>query len=196
MDEQVKQIYDLWMLLNRQINRLDLLEIRELYWKHAAIESNDRSIDFEPKSIIKDVRGQLSKLRRLDILGDEDFRHRVNDFKGLYLNRTSVFSPMIAAIAGEQLALIYELILSEKTDVSLAKSAFDAADMCMLHKYTGPARGAAERKIKETLIDGFNPTDIPHKVLMGKNLIRVFWAIITLENINHVNDFLIDEINA
>lgn len=194
MDEQAKQIYDLWMLLNNNISNLTLSDIRKSYWKHAQIECTDRGIRFEPEIISKDVKTQLLRLRRLDINSVDVLRQRINDFKGLYLNRASDFSPSIAAIAGEQIAMIYDLLLTDQLDMSLIIKAFEVAELCKLHKYAGIARGDAERKIKEKLIANFNATDISGKILKGKNLVRVYWAIVSPDNIHQITDFFTDEL--
>lgn len=194
IDEQAKQLYDLCMLLNCNLSNISLKEVKEYYWKYAEMECKDREITFSTDRIIADVKSQLSRIKRIDISNDEELKQKINDFKGLYLNRASNFSVPMAAIAGEQLSLLYDCLLTEKFD--LIKQLFVLAEQCKLHSYSGPARGDKERQIKEGIIKYFNATEIPDKILKGKSLIRVFWCVVSLENLFQIRDFLNDELEV
>ena len=59
MDEQIKQLYDIWMLLTHHLKEFHVGTIKEKYFRRAKLECTNRNIPFDPKRIKADIFMQL-----------------------------------------------------------------------------------------------------------------------------------------
>ena len=127
--------------------------------------------------IIDDVFLQLKRLTRVDIDSDRELTKYINDFQGLYLGSKSYKNTSQWAIAGEQIRIIYKLLINggslKKYEVALHLD-----KLLEFETETGLTKGKKTMEFKERLLREYGHlVDIDVKVLKGKNLKRVFWAI-------------------
>ncbi|MDD2957783.1 MAG: hypothetical protein PHR92_04730 [Lachnospiraceae bacterium] len=82
--------------------------------------------------------------------------------------------------------MVYELILNDKGWEQLFK-AFEIKNKLFFEQYTGKEKGQKIRKAREVLVREFaSYAAMPSQVLKGKNLKRVFWAIVDVENLAEI----------
>jgi predicted nucleotidyltransferase component of viral defense system len=193
MDEQIKQLYDIWMLIKYNFIGFDLEVIRKKYLKRAEMECNSRHITFNIELIKADALRQLKRISEIDLGEDRQLKNFVNDFKSLYLNAKIDFSPASVAIAAEQIKLIYESIFINDINCSILKKALELEKILKLEKYSGIEKGNKTGELREILIKKYSIySTINPKILKGKNLNRVFWAIVNQDNIKEMEALLFE----
>ena len=197
MDEQIKQLYDIWMLIKYNFRDFDLEDIRKKYLKRAELECNSRHITFNIELIKVDVLRQLKRISEIDLGEDRQLKNLVNDFKSLYLNVNIDFSPASVAIAAEQIKLIYESIFINDVNCSILKKALELEKILRLEKYSGIEKGNKTGELREILIKEYSIySTINPKILKGKNLNRVFWSIVNQDNIKEMEALLFENTGA
>lgn len=187
MDEQVKQFYDIMMLIRYCLSNLDSAVVHEKYLKRAKEEWMDRSVDeCNMDTVIADVRKQLYRYEMADSGEDAELKKCINDFNSLYLNSKVDYSPQSVACGASLIKLLYELILSGKGWGQLFK-AFEIERKLLFEQYTGKEKGQKIKKAREALVEEFaGYAAMPSPVLKGKNLKRVFWAIVNIDNLDEI----------
>lgn len=193
MDEQVKQLYDVWMLITHHHDKFNLGVIKEKFFKRAQLECYGRNILFEPQEIKADIYKQLRRMSEVDIGEDRDLKKYINDFKGLYLKGNINFRPYDVACAAQQIKLFCETIFNDFQDLRIVKKAFEIVDILKLSQYEGVEKGKIIRELRDILITNFaSSSTLNPKLLKGKNLIRVFWAVVNKDNIEEIKTIVID----
>lgn len=184
MDEQVKQFYDVMMLTKYRLDELDLAEVREKYLERSEKEWYDRvKRPYDVQEITADVRKQLLRYSMADSGEDWEIKKYINDFNALYLNSKVDFTPQTVACGASLVRLMYETILTGE-DWNVVKTALSLEKKLELSQYEGREKGKKTRELREFLIQEFQSySSIPAKVLRGKNLRRVFWAIVDTDNV-------------
>lgn len=188
MDEQVKQFYDVMMLTIYQLNKLDIEEVRKKYLHRAEKEWYDRkNNEYDLQEIIADVRRQLLRYSMADSGEDPELKKHINDFKALYLNSKVEFNPQIVACGAALVHLMYETILNDD-NWDTVKKALSIENMLELTQYEGKEKGIKTKEIREMLIHEFGSySTIPGNILKGKNLKRIFWAIVEKDNVDEIH---------
>lgn len=187
MDEQVKQIYDIWMLINHHINKLDIQIVREKYFRRAELECASRRVPFDPEGIKGDVYRQLHRFSQVDTGNDGTLVKYIRDFKSLYLKSDIRFNPADVACAAELIKLTFQAIFNGDKDFSTVKIALEIRADLDLSKYKGIEKGEKSKELRDRLIEEFiKHSTLDAKLLKGKALQRVFWSIIDTENIYDV----------
>ncbi|MGN0154855.1 MAG: nucleotidyl transferase AbiEii/AbiGii toxin family protein [Lachnospiraceae bacterium] len=189
MDEQVKQFYDVVMLTKYQLDELDISEVRKKYLNRAEKEWYDRNDSpYDLQEIIADVRKQLYRYSMVDSGEDIELKKYINDFKALYLNSKVEFNPQFVACGAALVRLMYEAILEGK-NWDLVKKALAIEELLELNQYEGKAKGSKTKEIRQMLIQEFaSYSAIPANILKGKNLKRIFWAIVDKDNLEEIRD--------
>ncbi len=189
MDEQVKQFYDVVMLMIYRLDELDIQEVRKKYLKRAKKEWYDRKgSEYNLQEIIADVRKQLYRYSMVDSGEDTELKKYINDFKALYLNSKVEFSPQFVACEASLVRLMYETML-EADNWDCVKKALSIEKMLELNQYEGKEKGAKVRGIREMLIDEFaSYSAIPANILKGKNLKRILWAVVDKDNLDDIQE--------
>ena len=189
MDEQVKQFYDVVMLTKYQLDELDISEVRKKYLNRAEKEWYDRNHSpYDLQEIIADVRKQLYRYSMVDSGEDTELKKYINDFKALYLNSKVEFNPQFVACEAALVRLMYEAILEGK-NWDLVKKALAIEELLELNQYEGKVKGSKTKEIRQMLIQEFESySAIPANILKGKNLKRIFWAIVDKDNLEEIRD--------
>ncbi|MBS4026607.1 MAG: hypothetical protein KGZ96_13215 [Clostridia bacterium] len=193
MDEQVKQLYDIWMLMTHYIKDLHLENIKKKYFRRAKLECASRDIPFDLQKIRADILLQLRRISEVDGGQDAELKKYINDFKGLYLNSNISFSPSNVACAAEQIKLMYEAIFNDFTDFSIVVKAFEIEDYLKLSQFEGKEKGEKVKELRNILIEKYASYSTLHpRVLQGKNLNRVYWSVIDIDNITEIEKSVIN----
>lgn len=195
MDEQVKQFYDVMMLTKYCLDCLDAGAVFGKYWKRAKQEWDDRMPQeaFSIENVIADVRRQLYRYSMVDNGEDTELKKYINDFKGLYLNSKVEFTPQSVACGAAMIRLMYELLFREQ-DWRMVKKALNMETKLTLDQYEGKEKGDKIRELRMELIQEFGSySAIAPDILKGKNLKRVFWAVVDVDNLDEI-EFMLENI--
>ena len=199
LDEQVKQFYDIMMLSRNCISEMQCSVVKEKYLKRAEQEWNTRKItlgstlegrDYEPKYIVKDVEKQLLRYQQADIGEDAELKKFINDFHSLYLNRKVQYDPKTVACGASLVRLMYELMISGM-GWDKVKQALEIEKKLGMEHLSGPEKGQKIRKLRNQFIQEFGKDSvIPASTLKGKDLKRVFWAVVNIDNLNKIEGMI------
>ena len=199
LDEQVKQFYDIMMLSRNCISEMQCSVVKEKYLKRAEQEWNTRKItlgstlegrDYEPKYIVEDVEKQLLRYQQADSGEDAELKKFINDFHSLYLNRKVQYDPKTVACGASLVRLMYELMISGM-GWDKVKQALEIEKKLGMEHLSGPETGQKIRKLRNQFIQEFGKDSvIPASTLKGKDLKRVFWAIVNIDNLNKIEGMI------
>ena len=199
LDEQVKQFYDIMMLSRNCISEMQCSVVKEKYLKRAEQEWNTRKItlgstlegrDYEPKYIVEDVEKQLLRYQQADSGEDAELKKFINDFHSLYLNRKVQYGPKTVACGASLVRLMYELMISGM-GWDKVKQALEIEKKLGMEHLSGPEKGQKIRKLRNQFIQEFGKDSvIPASTLKGKDLKRVFWAIVNIDNLNKIEGMI------
>lgn len=82
--------------------------------------------------------------------------------------------------------IMYELLVMGDGWSRIA-DIFDIESMLCFSELSGMEKGKKIREVRDMLIERFGGASlIPAKILKGKNPQRVFWAVVTLENMDDI----------
>lgn len=199
LDEQVKQFYDIMMLSRNCISEMQCSVVKEKYLKRAEQEWNTRKItlgstlegrDYEPKYIVKDVEKQLLRYQQADSGEDAELKKFINDFHSLYLNRKVQYDPKTVACGASLVRLMYELMISGM-GWDKVKQALEIEKKLGMEHLSGPEKGQKIRKLRNQFIQEFGKDSvITASTLKGKDLKRVFWAVVNIDNLNKIEGMI------
>lgn len=199
LDEQVKQFYDIMMLSRNCISEMQFSVVKEKYLKRAEQEWNTRKItlgstlerrDYEPKYIVEDVEKQLLRYQQADSGEDAELKKFINDFHSLYLNRKVQYDPKTVACGASLVRLMYELMISGM-GWDKVKQALEIEKKLGMEHLSGPEKGQKIRELRNQFIQEFGKDSvIPASTLKGKDLKRVFWAIVNIDNLNKIEGMI------
>ena len=199
LDEQVKQFYDIMMLSRNCISEMQCSVVKEKYLKRAEQEWNTRKItlgstlerrDYEPKYIVEDVEKQLLRYQQADSGEDAELKKFINDFHSLYLNRKVQYGPKTVACGASLVRLMYELMISGM-GWDKVKQALEIEKKLGMEHLSGPEKGQKIRKLRNQFIQEFGKDSvIPASTLKGKDLKRVFWAVVNIDNLNKIEGMI------
>lgn len=199
LDEQVKQFYDIMMLSRNCISEMQCSVVKEKYLKRAEQEWNTRKItlgstlegrDYDPKYIVKDVEKQLLRYQQADSGEDAELKKFINDFHSLYLNRKVQYDPKTVACGASLVRLMYELMISGM-GWDKVKQALEIEKKLGMEHLSGPEKGQKIRELRNQFIQEFGKDSvIPASTLKGKDLKRVFWAIVNIDNLNKIEGMI------
>ena len=199
LDEQVKQFYDIMMLSRNCISEMQCSVVKEKYLKRAEQEWNTRKItlgstlegrDYEPKYIVKDVEKQLLRYQQADSGEDAELKKFINDFHSLYLNRKVQYDPKTVACGASLVRLMYELMISGM-GWDKVKQALEIEKKLGMEHLSGPEKGQKIRKLRNQFIQEFGKDSvIPASTLKGKDLKRVFWEVVNIDNLNKIEGMI------
>ena len=197
MDEQVKQFYDILMLTRYCRDSMNPVEIWNRYRVRAEEEWCERAFSdsewevlkgraFSLNSVIDDVKNQLQRYEQVDNGEDKELKKAINDFKGLYLNSKISYTPADVACGASLVRIMYELLAIGNGWSRIADILDIEARLCF-PELSGMEKGKRIREVRDMLIERFGgASPIQAKILKGKNLQRVFWAVVTLENLDDI----------
>ena len=197
MDEQVKQFYDILMLTRYCWESMNPAEIWKRYKVRAEEEWSERANSdgewevlkrktFSLDDIIDDVKNQLQRYGQVDNGENKELRKAINDFKGLYLNSKVSYTPADVACGASLVRIMYELLIMEG-GWSKITDLLDTENLLYFQDLSGIEKGKKIREVRDMLIKRFgDASPIPVKILKGKKPQRVFWSVVTIENMDEI----------
>ena len=193
MDEQVKQLYDIFLLLTHHYQSLSIDVIRLYYLVRAEAEAKDRGTLFDLAEIKSDTMVQLKRLRNLDdgsITSKQHWQY-ILDFISLYASRSTIRTAADWVIVGEKLRLLMAIILDTRLDISKLVQAEKIDQMLQFDHLSGAEKGRQIASFREQFIKEYGDlTGIDPKILKGKRLNRIFWAVADLDNLDEIERFV------
>jgi len=189
MDEQVKQLYDIYSLLTHHYQSLSLDVIRQYYLARAEAEANDRGISFDLDEIKLDIMTQLQRLRDLDDsspASKQNWQYILN-FISLYASRSAIRTAADWIVVGEKLRLLMKIMLETSLDLTKFIQAQNIDQMLQFEHLSGVEKGHQIASFREQFIKVYgHHTGIDPKILKGKRLNRIFWAVADLDNLDEI----------
>ena len=199
LDEQVKQFYDIMMLTRYCLSDLQSSVVKEKYLKRAEQEWNVRKDtigselegrEYNQTHIIEDVRKQLLRYEQADSGEDVELKKYINDFHSLYLNRKVQYDPKTVACGASMIRLMYEFMLSGQ-GWDKVKQALAIEEKLGMEHLSGKEKGQKVRELRDMMIQKFGDSSvIASNVLKGKDIKRVFWAVVNVNNLDEIEGMI------
>ncbi len=187
-DEQPKQIYDIYHLMKFNIEKVTFEEIFENYCEFTEKETKIRRKKIAFNTISKDVETQLEGIIKIE---KNSLKWKtILDFQSLYLTKKINYTKQNWEIIGLTLKFFYKLLIMKK-DIKLIKKAFVIEELLEFNNVSGEKRGEMIRKFKNNFLETYKKdisTDI--KLLKGINQKRIFWEIVSENNIDSIYEFV------
>jgi len=192
-DEQIKQFYDICLLLENNLQSLDVDIVRNKYWVRSKDECKARDISFSVSDISEDVLKQLNGFAMVDF-GFEEYKSLINDinnFKSLYLNRKIDFSPQNIACGARKIQMFLTDLYVHSVSKNTLIQAMIISDRLSLAEFEGEKKGFVSKELRKKLIDQFAKcSKLPPKLLTGKNPRRIFWEIANQSNLSEIDNVI------
>ncbi len=199
LDEQVKQFYDIMMLTRYCLSDLQSSVVKEKYLKRAEQEWNVRKDtigsqlegrEYNQTHIIEDVRKQLLRYEQADSGEDVELKKYINDFHSLYLNRKVQYDPKTVACGASMIRLMYELMFSGQ-GWDKVKQALAIEEKLGLEHMSGKEKGQKIRELRDRMVQMFGDSSvIAPNILKGKDIKRVFWAVVNVKNLDEIEGMI------
>ena len=198
LDEQVKQFYDIANLLRFNYDKLDIEKVKLGYLNRAKSEwfvRNNKlaSKDFSLQFVIDDIFNQLTKYETVDYSEDKELKKYITDFKSLYLNSNIDFEPVNVANYAMTIKMIFEIMFKYKDlkHWSSIKRCFELENYLEFNNLSGIEKGNKIKSVKNNLIQRFGDfSSLGSKILKGKHIKRVFWALVRIDNIDEIENII------
>lgn len=198
LDEQVKQFYDIANLLRYNYDKLEPEKVKIGYLKRAKSEwtvryNKQASSSFPIQYIIDDVFKQLARYEAVDYSEDKELKKYITDFKSLYLNSKSDFEPVNVANYSILIKTMFDIMFKydDLRHWNKIKRCFNLEKYIEFSDLTGIEKGNKIKSVKNNLIQNFGSNStLGSKILKGKHIKRVFWALVTIDNINEVENVI------
>lgn len=198
-DEQIKQFYDICLLLENNLHNLDVDIVRNKYWVRSKDECKARDIPFSTSDISQDVRRQLDEYAVVDF-GFEEYKsliHEINNFKSLYLNRKIDFSPQNVACGARKIQMFLADLFDHSESKNTLIQAMIISDRLSLTELEGGKKGIISKELRSQLINQFAKySKLPPKLLAGKNPKRIFWEIANKSNLYEIDRIITETLSG
>lgn len=183
-DEQIKQLYDIDALITWNIDKIDLMRVKDSYFMRAKMEAQARGIEFDATEIFKDVENQLEELSLIDFPANTEYKKRIDDFQSLYLRRSINRNVSGWAIVGRKLMILFELLMEGDNKMrDNYVTLFDLDKNLGFEILAGPKRGQVVKDFKESITREFGSyCRVPINQIKGKHQKRIFWEILSIQN--------------
>ena len=196
LDELIKQIYDLNSLIEYNKDKIDTSEIKKFFIQRAELECKTRNINFNLIKIVSDMRRQMRELASIDFKKNRDLEKLINDFQGLYLRKAITKSIGQWALIGDKLRNFIESIQRKRLDKECLKRSYRISDVLGFSGYEGVGRGEIVRKFRIDFSKEFSKyCEWPFDLLKGKSPQRMFWSVVSHQNIDEIDKWIDNFIN-
>ena len=198
LDEQVKQFYDIANLLRYNLDELNPEKVKLAYLKRAMSEwtvrnKKENSENFLVKNIVADVFNQLARYEAVDYTDDKELKKYITDFKSLYLNNSIDFEPVQVANYSVLIKILFQ-VMFKYDDIShwnIIKRFLDLEKYIGFNDLSGIEKGNKIKSVKNDLIQNFGKySKLEGKILKGKHIKRVVWAVATIDNIDEIENII------
>jgi len=187
-----KQIYDVSALY--EINYLSEHDFKQIFRAISTlipIEANYRNQDLTIEEVLKDIQTSLDKYCLLGTSGvEKGIWKDITSFQQFYVNFSQRRNQDEWSEKAWQLDYLSQLIFSILKGESTKKQAEKHNLAIQTSNKLAEVKGSKIKKLRNELLKHAPPNTPYYKELKGKSLKRVYWQMITSENIEKVNDSL------
>ena len=191
--EYPKQIYDIDALLEScKISKSVVSDMLVSVKKLTKLEASFRNINITPIDALRDIVRTMDKYSQVDTsVGDVSIKRNIEGFQQFFVNmgqRKPYYEWSSKSLRIKFLAmLISENIENKLTESDVAKAIVDCQNIALrLNKISG----SLVKELRKKLL-GLLKTRIAYfKELKGKPLERVFWQIVTPENLQDIKSLI------
>ena len=190
-----KQIYDIEMLAFKsgKLTQSVIKHVGEAIEKITVEEARFRGINTSPKEVLGDVEKTMERYSLVDLaVGSPLMKRNINNFQQFYVNKRErsrrLYEWSSRALRIKFLTTLMQSYLSSKIEASQVTQAILRSQAISSRIKEVDRKDVPELRRQllahtETRIPGF-------KELRGKSLERVFWQILTLDNMNRTAELL------
>jgi len=188
-----KQIYDVALLSEQYIlTSRHLSEIIDVMKQLTPIESGYRNMKLSPKDSLKDIENTMEKYSLLDTAGaDNSIKRNTTNFQQFYVSesqRQPWYEWCARALRIRFLAQLVATAIENPSTIRQAAKEYSSAIQVAQALQT--VRGAEVRELRRKLM-ALADRDIPYfRELRGKPLHRVFWQVVSRENLNAIQGLI------
>jgi hypothetical protein len=191
VDEQIKQIYDIFWLLEFNRDNIDFSRIEESFLARAESEARQRSLTVNITDIFSDMMAQMKQLSIMDLEKDKVLLKRINDFQSLYVRKGLNRSSADWAIIGAKIHLLLGFLSLNKDAKIPLDSLFQCERILEFTHLEGTEKGRLARRFREEFSKDFEKySDHPAKVFKGKSPARILWAVANTDNVEELASWI------
>lgn len=190
-DEQIKQIYDIALLLTFNWEKIDLSRVEKAFKDRAESEARRRSLTVNIKDIFSDMMTQMKQLSVMDLENNKSLLKRINDFQSLYVRKELNRSPGEWAAIGAKIHFLLGCLSLNKDAKSPLNSLFQCEQNIRFDHLQGVEKGQLVRRFREEFSKDFEKyNEHPAKILKGKSPARILWAVASPDNVDELTDWI------
>jgi len=94
-------------------------------------------------------------------------------------------------VVGETLRLLFQILLETQFDQSIMKQALNIDKVLQFNHLSGQEKGQKIAAFREKFIEKYGHlAGMDAKILKGKKLSRIFWAVVTPNNLDELEDYV------
>jgi len=194
-----KQIYDITQLSEHYISsQNDIDQIINVMKEIASKEASYRGLHLNVNDVLKDVNQSMEKYSLIDTAGaNTNIKKNVTDFQQFYVGasqRKPWYEWSVCALRIRFLAQLLTFLIEDKITTSRVIEAYCATIEASntLEEISGSIKAQIGGRLME-LTDRHIPY---YKELRGKPLHRVFWQIVTLDNLDKIRELIQTQIET
>jgi len=192
-DEQIKQTYDIDLLIHFNWANIDFSQIKNVFEKRAKTEAHQRGLSLSLADIYGDMIAQIKKISIADFESDNHLQKLINNFQSLYI-RKELNRPLAEwAIAGARIDFLLDCMSRNKDAKGLLESLFSCEKELTFPNIAGEEKGKRIRKLREEFSAEFERySSYPGKLLKGKRPERILWTVVTPANAAEITSWIME----
>lgn len=192
-DEQIKQIYDIDLLILFNWENLNFPRVKKALEKRAKAETQHRGLSLSLADIYGDMIAQVKKLSKADFEGDKNLQKLINNFQSLYI-RKELNRPLSEwAIAGARIDFLLDCMSHGMDAKGPLEALLRSEKELAFSNITGEEKGKMIRKFREEFSAEFESySPYPAKLLKGKRPERILWAVATPANASEITSWIME----
>jgi len=188
-----KQVYDVSLLSEKhKPTQKHFSETIDVIGQLTPIEAGYRDLKLTSTDALKDVGKTMEKYGLLDTPGaDAGIKRNITIFQQIYVNisqKRPWYEWCARALRIRFLSQLIEATIEKQTTAEKALNAYNSA--IQTAEVLKTISGEEVKSLNKKLLDSAD-TEIPYpKNLRGKPLNRVFWQVVSPENLNSIKDYV------
>jgi len=190
-DEQIKQIYDIDLLIQFNWEKVAFPQVKEAFEKRANAEKQYRGLSLTLADIYGDMITQVKKLAIADLEGDDRLQKLINDFQSLYV-RKELNRPLSEwATSAAKINLLLDCMSQNKDAKGCLEGLFRCEEELIFPNVAYEEKGKRVRKFREEFLAEFQRySSYSAKVLKGKGPKRILWAVANPANASEITSWI------
>jgi len=192
-DEQIKQIYDIDLLIRFHWTNLAFPQVKDAFERRANAEKHHRGLSLTLADIYGDMIAQVKNLAIADFESDDHLQKLINDFQSLYIKKESNRPLSEWAIVGAKIDFLLDCMSQNKDAKGCLEGLFRCEKELTFSDVAGEEKGKRIRKFREEFSADFERySPYPAKLLKGKRPERILWAVATPANASEITSWVME----